>query len=90
MLFGSSLKAALVGANTVNGPGPLKVSTRPACFTADTSVVRFFACEAFCTMVLFGYMAAPPTMGSPAANAVPDNSAVERARSASFFIVWFP
>ena len=32
------LNASLVGANTVNGPGPLSVSTRPAAFTAATSV----------------------------------------------------
>ena len=31
--------AALVGANTVNGPAPLSVSTRPAALTAATSVV---------------------------------------------------
>merc|ERR1711973_236324 len=28
-------KASLVGANTVNVPGPDRVSTRPAAFTAD-------------------------------------------------------
>ena len=36
---GSLANAALVGANTVNGPGPCSVSTSPAAFTAATSVV---------------------------------------------------
>ena len=36
---GSFAKASLVGANTVNGPGPFNVSTRPAALTAATSVV---------------------------------------------------
>ena len=36
---GSLAKAALVGANTVNGPVLFNVSTRPAAFTAATSVV---------------------------------------------------
>ncbi len=36
---GSLANAALVGANTVNGPAPDSVSTRPAAFTAATSVV---------------------------------------------------
>ena len=33
-------KAASVGANTVNGPLPFRVSTRPAAFTAATSVLK--------------------------------------------------
>ena len=36
---GSLSKARLVGANTVKGPAPDNVSTRPAAFTAATSVV---------------------------------------------------
>ena len=32
--------ASLVGANTVNGPGPLKVEVKPAAVTAVTSVLR--------------------------------------------------
>jgi hypothetical protein len=36
---GSFPKAALVGAKTVNGPGPCSVSTSPAAFTAATRVV---------------------------------------------------
>ena len=35
---GNAAKAALVGAKIVNGPAPLSVSTRPAAFTAVTSV----------------------------------------------------
>ena len=36
MPAGSLAKASLVGAKTVNGPGPLRVSTRPAALTAAT------------------------------------------------------
>lgn len=36
---GCLLKASLVGANTVKGPAPSSVSTRPAAFTAATGVV---------------------------------------------------
>ena len=64
--FGSLSNASLVGAKTVNGPAPDSVSTSPAAFTADTSVVRFLACEAFSTIVLLASMGAPPTMGSTA------------------------
>ncbi len=61
---GSLAKASLVGAKTVNGPGELRVSTRPAALTAATRVVWMGELTAFSTMVLVGYMAAPPTMGS--------------------------
>ena len=64
--LGSLSKAAFVGANTVKGPGPDRVSTRPAAFTAATSVVRVLACEAFSTIVLLAIMGAPPTIGSAA------------------------
>ena len=37
--------AALVGAKTVNGPGPDRVSTRPAASTAVSNVVKFTANE---------------------------------------------
>merc|ERR1711962_380477 len=33
-------KASFVGANTVNVPGPDRVSTRPAAFTAANSVLN--------------------------------------------------
>jgi len=36
---GSLANASLVGANTVNGPGPSRVCTRPAAFTAAIKVV---------------------------------------------------
>ena len=50
--FGSFANAALVGANTVNGPSPLKVSTRPAAVTAATSVEKSSLPAAMPTMVL--------------------------------------
>src|SRR5262245_33820815 len=56
-------KTALVGANTVNGPLPLSVSTRPAALTAVTRVVLSAELTALSMMSLLGYMAAPPTMG---------------------------
>ena len=59
---GSLPKAVLVGANTVNGPLPSSVSTRPAAFTAATSVVWSFELTAFWTMFLEGNIAAPPTI----------------------------
>src|SRR6478736_7263670 len=59
---GSFLKAALVGANTVKGPSPDSVSTRPAAFTAATSVVWSFELTAFWMMFFDGYIAAPPTI----------------------------
>ena len=40
------------------------MSTRPAALTAATSVVWMGELTAFSTMVLEGYIAAPPTMGS--------------------------
>jgi hypothetical protein len=60
---GSAAKAALVGANTVNGPGLFSVSTRPAAFTAATSVVWSLELTALSTMSFVGYIAAPPTIG---------------------------
>src|SRR4029077_13701118 len=59
---GSLANAALVGANTVNGPGPDSVSTRPAAFTAATSVVWSLELTAFWMMFLEGYIGAPPTV----------------------------
>lgn len=41
MPLGSLANAASVGAKTVNGPFPFKVSTRSAAFTAATRVLRF-------------------------------------------------
>jgi len=36
---GNALKASSVGANTVNGPSPLKSSASSAAITADSSVL---------------------------------------------------
>ena len=58
---GSLANASLVGANTVNGPLPDSVSTRPAAFTAATSVVWSLELTAFSMMFLEGYIGAPPT-----------------------------
>src|SRR5271156_6792391 len=60
--FGSLAKASLLGANTVNGPGPDSVSTRPAAFTAATSVVWSLEFTAFWMMFFDGYIGAPPTV----------------------------
>ena len=50
------------GANTVNGPGLASVSTRPAAFTAATSVVWSLEFTAFSTMFFDGNIGAPPTV----------------------------
>src|SRR5436305_941736 len=88
---GSLPKAALVGANTVNGPLPSRVSTRPAAFTAATSVVWSLELTAFWMMFFEGNIAAPPTITvfscaetgaatvavrASAANAAADNNAI--------------
>src|ERR1700728_1788146 len=61
---GSLAKASSVGAKTVKGPGLLRVSTRPAALTAATRVLWIGELTAFSTMVLEGYISAPPTVGS--------------------------
>jgi hypothetical protein len=66
---GNAANAALVGANTVNGPGPLSVSTSPAALTAATSVVWSFELTALSMMSLSADIGAPPTIGLPAADA---------------------
>src|SRR5258705_12562669 len=60
---GSLSKAALVGANTVNGPAPFSVSTSPAALTAATSVVWSAELTALSTMSRERSIAAPPTIG---------------------------
>jgi len=45
----------------LNGPGLTSGSTRPAAFTAATSVVWSFELTAFSTMFFEGNMGAPPT-----------------------------
>jgi len=39
--FGRAANALSCGAKTVNGPGPLNASTKPAAFTASTNVLKF-------------------------------------------------
>merc|ERR1719265_2265755 len=48
--FGNLAKASFVGANTVNGPVPESVSTRPPAFTAVTSVDKSAVAAASSTM----------------------------------------
>src|SRR6201996_2452769 len=88
---GSFANASFVGANTVNGPAPSSVSTKPAAFTAATSVV--WSCEftAFSTIFFEGYIAAPPTIGSfCCANPPGTHINVKAARAVKIlsFIVW--
>ena len=47
----------------MNGPGPFNVSTRPAAFTAATSVVWSFEFTALSTMSRDTSIGAPPTIG---------------------------
>src|SRR5438309_12045346 len=88
---GSLPKAALVGANTVKGPAPESVSTRPAALTAATSVVWSFELTAFWTIVLVGYIAAPPTIGLARAMPLPATAkAAAAARMRVLFIGILP
>ena len=58
------------------------VSTRPAAFTAATSVVWSFELTALSTISLVGYIAAPPTIGLPVSAWVSARATVEvRARA---------
>jgi hypothetical protein len=52
MPAGNAANASSVGAKTVNGPGPLKVSPNPAAVTAATNVPKFPADDATSTMLL--------------------------------------
>ncbi len=67
MPAGSFANAASVGAKTVNGPGPLRVSTRPAALTAVTSVLNWPAPTAVSTMSWAAYAAWPATSAAAAA-----------------------
>src|SRR5437016_5751539 len=60
---GNCANASLVGAKTVNGPLLLSVSTKPAALTAAIRVVWSAEFIALKTIVLVGYIAAPPTIG---------------------------
>ena len=62
MPAGNLAKASLVGAKTVNGPGPSSVETRPAALTAATKVVWSLEFTAFWMMFFDGYIGAPPTV----------------------------
>ena len=52
--LGSLANASSVGAKTVKGPFPLRVSTRPAALTAATSVLKLPAPTAVSTMSFLG------------------------------------
>src|SRR3954452_21587152 len=68
---GSLAKAASLGANTVNGPLPFRVLTRPAAFTAVTSVVNEPAETAVSTVSAARATEGPSraaTMAAPATN----------------------
>ena len=52
MPAGNFSNAALVGAKTVNGPLPERVSASPAAFTAATRVLKLSLFAAFSTTVL--------------------------------------
>src|ERR1700729_766562 len=88
---GSFAKASSVGAKTVKGPGLLSVSTRPPALTAATRVLWIGELTAFSTMVLVGYMSAPPTVGffgAWALNEVMAIAATARVARNVFFIVF--
>src|SRR3954447_10081344 len=67
---GRAAKAASVGAKTVNGPGPLSVSTRPAAWTALTNVPNWPAATAVSTTSLVAAWAEPAVMPAARAAAV--------------------
>jgi hypothetical protein len=58
------------------------VSTRPAAFTAVTSVVWSFELTAFWTMFCDGYIGAPPTVFTPCAKLWPERPMAATARAA--------
>ena len=89
MPAGKAAKAALVGANTVNGPALFKVSTRPAALTAATRVVWSLELTALSMMSLEAIMGAPPTITSAAMEAK-DTAAITAARlkEAIVRVVW--
>src|SRR5690242_18244030 len=80
---GSLSNASLTGANTVNGPAPDSASTRPAAFTAATSVVWSLELTAFSMMFLLSYIAAPPTIlgAAKVGNVVAPNARMDTASS---------
>ena len=62
MPAGNLANASLVGANTVKGPAPFNVSTRPAAFTAATKVVWSAEPAALSTISFEATILAPPTI----------------------------
>merc|ERR1719412_2504920 len=60
VVLGILAKALLVGANTVKGPSPARVSTRPAAFTAAKRVERSGVAIASSAMFLVGAAAVLP------------------------------
>ena len=84
---GSASNAALVGANTVNGPGPFSVSTRPAALTAATSVVWSLELTALSMMSLVGSIEAPPTITCANEGMAEKDSAIARPMDANLCLV---
>ena len=81
---GSAVKAALTGANTVNGPMPFSVSTRPAALTAATRVVWSLELTALSMMSLLEYIGAPPTITWAEAVTAAAESEAARTTAANF------
>jgi len=77
---GSLAKAASVGANTVNGPLPFSVSTRPAALSAAARVPKLPAATAVSTMSLVALDLSPSPLASAAGPA--SQVAVARAKTA--------
>merc|ERR1719225_2482927 len=82
--LGILAKALLVGANTVKGPSPARVSTRPAAFTAAKRVERSGVAMASSAMFLVGAAAL-----LPAGAAVAVVRQVKATKEVEESIVWF-
>ncbi len=72
-----------MGANTVKGPSPESVSTRPASLTAVTSVEKSSLLEATSTIVPGGSSWAAALEANPSTRAIADTAAT----TAVFFMV---
>src|SRR5471032_1637374 len=88
---GRAANASFVGAKTVNGPLLFSVSTRPAAFTAATSVVWSAELTALSTISLLGYIAWPPTItvsaSANALDAATDSPAIRTPSIALFMTI---
>jgi hypothetical protein len=73
---GSLANAASSGANTVNGPGPFKVASRPVAESAEASVPNWPAATAVSTMFFVSGCGLVPGFESPH----PPASALARSR----------